>query len=141
MLQYEKKLSIFSSSSISEHCIVKVAKQWDMAPVLFTFLDRIFAWKVKSFHLDAIISVSRSSHILYLPNNSIDLFEVAKNVILCSRGIFRSVLKWFLGRGKFTACPSNSSKKSLQSIHSWLYVKSFRWAASCSSKPTHVYEV
>ena len=123
-MQYEQKLLIFSSSSISEHCIVKVSKQWDMAPVLFTFLDRIFAWKVKSFHLDAIISVSRSSHILYLPKYSIELFE--KNGILCSRGIFRSVLKWFLGRGKFTACPSNSSKKSLQSIHSWLYVKSFR---------------
>ena len=51
--------------------------------------------KGETFHLDAIISVSRLSLISYLLKYSTGLFEVAKDGIVFTQEIFRSVLNWF----------------------------------------------
>ena len=63
-----------------------------MEPSFFTFSDGICAWNMETFHLDAIISVSRVSLISYLPKYSIGPFEGAK-MGLCFLGEF-SGLQW-----------------------------------------------
>ena len=52
--------------------------------------------KGETFHLYAtIISVSRLSLISYLLKYSTGLFEVAKDGIVFTQEIFKSVLNWF----------------------------------------------
>ena len=82
--------------------------QFDKAVRASRKIRGIWFLKQSTFHLEDIISVSRSSRTLSLPIHSIGLFDVAKNGILLSHKIVRSLENWFLGQGRFTVCPSKS---------------------------------
>ena len=60
--------------------------------------DRVL--NVKMFHLDDIISFSRSSCVLYFPTNSMGPLLVAKTGIVFSRETHISVENIFFGLGR-----------------------------------------
>ena len=59
-----------------------VRVRYQLGNLLF-FFGGIWFLKENTFHLEDIISVSRSSRTSYLPIYSIGLFDVAKNGIIC----------------------------------------------------------
>ena len=91
-------------------CIINLTKQLEHLRKFLFFSREIWFLKQNTFHLENIIPVSRGSRRLYLAIYSIELFHVAKNGIVLSREIMRSLKNWFLGQGRFTFCPSKSSR-------------------------------
>ena len=117
----EKKVQITTFTklqSMSDPCIINLTKLLGHLGKFLIFSRGIWFLKQNNFHLEDIISVSRWSRTLYLPIYSIGLFHVAKNGIVLSREIVRSLENWFLGRGRSTVCPSKSSRKSFHFMHS-----------------------
>lgn len=103
----------------------------------FCSLSGIWWLNSITFHLIAIISVSRSSDALNLPTLAIRDLLIAK--IRVSFLITISEENWFFGAGNLTVSPSNKSSKSFQAIMSRLHRKSCKTITSADSAPTHLY--
>ena len=97
-----QKTTFTKLQSMSDPCIINLTKQLGHLGKFLIFSRGIRFLKQNTFHLEDIISVSRSSSTLYLPIYSIGLFGVAKSGIVLSRKIVRSLENWFLERGRFT---------------------------------------
>jgi hypothetical protein len=123
----------FYSTSLPD--MTRLLKQRAHGFISLQSFGGIWTQNVNIFHLDGIISFSRSSRLLYFPKNSIGPLLVAKIGMVFFRGIHKSVANIFFGLGRWTLCPSKSNRKSLHLINSGDHRKSFKYATSHSSQP------
>ena len=122
---------IFSSYTIR----TSSEKQREHAGISFTSLSLMRPVNWKTLHLTFIISVSRSSEMLYFPTCLMIEDPVAS--IGMSLEIKTSFAKWFFGARKWTFWPSNRRRKSSRWINSGLHLRLLIRIISASSEPTH----
>ena len=116
---------------------VNSAKHREQGEILFCSLSGVWWLNSITFHLIAIILVSRSSDTLNLPAYVIrDLLDAKIGVLFT---IMTSDENWFFGEGNFMVSPSNKRSKSFQGIISRLHRKSCKRITSAESAPTHAY--